>query len=738
MAIDQSQRPRFYEGQYLGARDLTAIVEEQAIHEARHILGAHTWGIAFGLDLTEVPSPQGGGQVDVFVVPGYGWDGFGRTIAVLAPYKIPAEKFKACVFDPTIDGGIPPGRLIPIWLRYREVAVQPPLPGFAVCGQDDQTSRVQETFDLIVGDLPLSGQRDHISIAGRSVDAQDALKAFDPQAPSLYDTAVPDQTFPEQDPTANWLIPLGAVRWLPNTDPTLPGQFVQTTPDDRKKGLALRRFVGAVAEAIQAPAGRLRLKARAKAPSSILSDDLAWVEGTLRVDDDVKLFGGKLDFRTTAGQDQGIPLNMQRAINTLGGQDIQVIIGRDSAGHNRLSVGPLTGSPGSQTCDVKLVIQDDGRVGIGTLAPGFKLDVADRMRVRQGGSGSAGIWFYQTGPGTDRAFVGMAADDQVGFWGNTGANWGLVMNTATGRVGIGTTSSPSKLEIDGDVALRQMPPGAPRALAAGETLVWNDGTWLRLNQNLDYTKPIFGVHTPGVFAPLSLNVGGASAWGDPGAGNVWVTGNVGIGTTNLGGRLMITGPNALQGNLEFFAQFGDIVYDGGSDGLFIITDAGGTTAFMGGNIGVGTIAPQAKLHVQGDLYISGHARKGDGHFWWDLSDARLKKNVKPLTDALSQLLRLRGVFFEWAAPEEWGRLSGRHMGLVAQEVEKVFPEWVSTGAHGYKEMTPKGLEALIVEALRELKADAGEAEARLGKCEKLIDTLQKSMPPRGGRERPRG
>jgi hypothetical protein len=75
-----------------------------------------------------------------------------------------------------------------------------------------------------------------------------------------------------------------------------------------------------------------------------------------------------------------------------------------------------------------------------TISPtgeGGGLDVARRMRVRQGGDGSAGIWFFQTGPQADRAFVGMSDDTHVGFWGNTGVGWGLVMDTSSGYVNIG-------------------------------------------------------------------------------------------------------------------------------------------------------------------------------------------------------------------------------------------------------------------------------------------------------------
>ncbi|MFI8234972.1 hypothetical protein ACIGDI_39885 [Streptomyces sp. NPDC085900] len=68
---------------------------------------------------------------------------------------------------------------------------------------------------------------------------------------------------------------------------------------------------------------------------------------------------------------------------------------------------------------------------------GNALDVRRRMRVRQGpdaNDGSAGIWFHQKDVDADRAFVGMENSGSVGFWGNTGGQWGLVMDTGTGSV----------------------------------------------------------------------------------------------------------------------------------------------------------------------------------------------------------------------------------------------------------------------------------------------------------------
>jgi hypothetical protein len=102
-------------------------------------------------------------------------------------------------------------------------------------------------------------------------------------------------------------------------------------------------------------------------------------------------------------------------------------------------------------------VRVDGNVGIGTDTPGFKLDVNERIRLRgDGPANTAGLWLFQASK--DQAFVGMANDSQVGLFGNNGTNWGLVMDTADGNVGIGTLSPVSKLHVD--VAASPNPIGA--------------------------------------------------------------------------------------------------------------------------------------------------------------------------------------------------------------------------------------------------------------------------------------
>jgi len=63
------------------------------------------------------------------------------------------------------------------------------------------------------------------------------------------------------------------------------------------------------------------------------------------------------------------------------------------------------------------------------------------------------------------------------------------------------------------------------------------------------------------------------------------------------------------------------------------------------------------------------------------------------------------VTFEYKDPEAINELPGQRIGMIAQEVETVFPDWVATAGHGYKTVTYRGFEALTVESLRELRAE---------------------------------
>jgi len=86
------------------------------------------------------------------------------------------------------------------------------------------------------------------------------------------------------------------------------------------------------------------------------------------------------------------------------------------------------------------------------------------------------------------------------------------------------------------------------------------------------------------------------------------------------------------------------------------------------------------------------------------------------------------VTYDYNRPELREGYAGTRRGWIAQEVEQVFPEWVTEASDGMKMLTPVGFNALTVEALRELrsekdaaveklKAENAELKARLEKLE---------------------
>ncbi len=133
-------------------------------------------------------------------------------------------------------------------------------------------------------------------------------------------------------------------------------------------------------------------------------------------------------------------------------------------------------------------------------------------------------------------------------------------------------------------------------------------------------------------------------------------------------------------------------------------------------VGINTNDPQGFI-----LACNGAAAKPGGGSWSSLSDQRLKKHINTMDGALESMLRLRGVTFEYIDPEAINEAQGIRLGMVAQEVEDVFPQWVDERPDGYKYLTFSGFEALAVEALRELRA---EKDAQIAAQEEQIDRLE--------------
>jgi len=82
------------------------------------------------------------------------------------------------------------------------------------------------------------------------------------------------------------------------------------------------------------------------------------------------------------------------------------------------------------------------------------------------------------------------------------------------------------------------------------------------------------------------------------------------------------------------------------------------------------------------------------------SDSRLKKNIVDLDGTLDKLDLIRGVYHDWIDESQ----GGRQIGVIAQEIQAVYPELVMEGGNGYLSVNYPKLTAVLLQSVKELKA----------------------------------
>jgi hypothetical protein len=178
-----------------------------------------------------------------------------------------------------------------------------------------------------------------------------------------------------------------------------------------------------------------------------------------------------------------------------------------------------------------------------------------------------------------------------------------------------------------------------------------------------------------------------------------------------------------------------------------------------GGVGIGTTTPQGPLHVVGNqsnlilqnsvsadywsIYtencpgcsegtgnllfvpntgIGAFIRRSDGAYISG-SDARLKRDITPLGGVLDKLMQLRPVSYQFRnEPAN----SARSLGLIAQEVEPLFPEVVGE-YRGMKGLAYSELVPVTVGAIQELNQKVTEKEAKIQRLEQRNEALEERL-----------
>ena len=113
-----------------------------------------------------------------------------------------------------------------------------------------------------------------------------------------------------------------------------------------------------------------------------------------------------------------------------------------------------------------------------------------------------------------------------------------------------------------------------------------------------------------------------------------------------------------------------------------------------GNVGIGTDTPAHTLDVNGSIGSNGTTYH---------SDSRWKTDVKPITNAVSKMQNIEGVEFKWDR-KNYSNMNfpkGKQIGLIAQNVEGVFPEVVATDESGFKSVDYAKIVPLLIQAIKE-------------------------------------
>jgi hypothetical protein len=452
---------------------------------------------------------------------------------------------------------------------------------------------------------------------------------------------------------------------------------------------------------------------------------------------------------------------------------------------NNFAIG-ITDNLGSSSAVV--TVTPAGFVGIGTITPTRALDVNGVMWLSGSGNSSneADILFDNAGSiAASQSHLYFTSDGDANGSGDhifkvglesTSSSTELMRIKNNGYVGIGTSSPASLLHLSSSDITAYSASSSTWQQAIIPTLkIQNSAnnnsanSQIVLSSRSSSERAVRLVHVAsGSGSQLGIITGAAGAEAE--RMRIDYNGNVGIGTSApdqllelSGGGIQLNGTYGIGFNSDSVdnsnasSDRAKMYYDyhlfgSNLDGLVIEkTDANnlapdGGIAFANkgsdnvrniamsirgsGNIGIGTLSPSEKLEVCGNLKVIGTINASStinaSQSISCSSDVRFKKNITPLPNALTSVMKLQGVNYYWKTTEfpEKQFANTKQVGFIAQDLEKIYPEMVITDKEGYKSVDYSRLTPVLVEAMKEQQKIIEEQQQMIKRLNLKVDNTE--------------
>ncbi|MCU0462596.1 MAG: tail fiber domain-containing protein [Bacteroidales bacterium] len=164
----------------------------------------------------------------------------------------------------------------------------------------------------------------------------------------------------------------------------------------------------------------------------------------------------------------------------------------------------------------------------------------------------------------------------------------------------------------------------------------------------------------------------------------------------------------------------------GTANVFIGMQAG-SAAVCDNKLYISNSATESPL-VWGDFVSSIFRINGSIEYTGSLthiSDARLKTNIFELENVISKIGSIRAVYYDWNKETTSGMILNetRQIGVIAQEVEKAFPELVVTNEKGYKMVDYVKLTPVLLEAVKEQQQQIESQQQQIDELKALVEKL---------------